>query len=89
MVESSKTKNASFPDKTVMSEVNVKANKMVSAKRTYHKDLAITTFFWKFCFGIRTTHKELIWCTNNPSVHNVLFVSAGVLFNSAFFCEYP
>ena len=29
-----------------------------------------TLFFWKFCFSWRTSYKELIWCTNNPNVHN-------------------
>ena len=32
--------------------------------------LPVTTFFfWKFCFSLRTSHKELIWCTNYPNVH--------------------
>ena len=28
-----------------------------------------TLFFWKFCFCLRTSCKELIWCTNYPNVH--------------------
>ena len=28
-----------------------------------------TSFFWKFCFSLRTSYKELIWCTNDPNAH--------------------
>ena len=32
--------------------------------------LPVTTLlFWKFCFGLRTSYKELTWCTNYPNVH--------------------
>ena len=32
--------------------------------------LPVTTiFFWKFCFSLRTSYKELICCTNNPNTH--------------------
>ena len=37
LAESTKTGNASFPYKTVISEVNVKTNRMMSTKWTYHK----------------------------------------------------
>ena len=30
---------------------------------------ANTLFFWKFCFILRTSYKEFIWCTNNPNAH--------------------
>ena len=31
--------------------------------------LPVTTlFFWKFCFSLRISYKELIWCTNNPNI---------------------
>ena len=26
-------------------------------------------FFCNFCFSLRTSHKELIQCTNDPNVH--------------------
>ena len=32
-----------------------------------------TSFFWKFCFSLRTFCKELIWCTSNPNVHIHIF----------------
>ena len=38
LVESTKIGNAIFPYKTALSEANVKANKMGSAKWTYHKE---------------------------------------------------
>ena len=28
-----------------------------------------TLFFWKFCFSLRTSYKEFIWCTNDPNDH--------------------
>ena len=28
-----------------------------------------TLFFWKFCFSLRTSSKELIWCSNEPNAH--------------------
>ena len=32
--------------------------------------LPVTTlYFWKFCFSLRTSYKEMIWCTNNPNPH--------------------
>ena len=37
LVEATKTENASFPFKTALSEANVKTNKMVTTKWTYHK----------------------------------------------------
>ena len=37
LVEITNIENASFPFKTAMSEANVKANRMMSTKWTYHK----------------------------------------------------
>ena len=68
LVESTKIKNASFPYKTAISEANVKTNRMVSSKWTYHKGRSFASnyfIFWKFCFSLRTSYKELIWCTND------------------------
>ena len=33
-----------------------------------------TLFFQKFCFSLRISYKELIWCTNHPNVHIHTFV---------------
>ena len=38
LVESTKIENASFPYGTTISEGNIKTNRMVSAKWTYHKE---------------------------------------------------
>ena len=38
LVKSTKIENASFPYKTTISEPNVKTNRMVIIKRTYHKE---------------------------------------------------
>ena len=29
----------------------------------------LLSYFFKFCFSLRTFHKESIWCTNNPNAH--------------------
>ena len=63
LVESTMIESATFPYKTVLSEANVKTNRMGSTKWTYHKErtFASTYFiFSKFCFRLRTSHKELI-----------------------------
>ena len=48
LVESIKIENASFPYKTAISEANVKTNRMVTTKWTYHKErsFAINCFFF-------------------------------------------
>ena len=38
LLENTKIEDASFPYKTTISEANVKKNRMVSAKWTYHKE---------------------------------------------------
>ena len=47
--------------------------------------LTVTTLcFWKFCFSLRTSYKELIWCANYQNVHIYTFCKAGVLFEGTF-----
>ena len=73
LVESTKIENASFLYKTAISEANVKTNRTVSTKWTYHKEGSFTSnyfiFFWKYCFRLRTFSKELTWCTNHLNAH--------------------
>ena len=38
LVETTKVENTSFPFKTVLSEANVKTNRMAITKLTYHKE---------------------------------------------------
>ena len=60
---STKIENATLIYKTALSEANAKANRMTNTKWTYHKERSFTSncFFWKFCFTLRTSYKELIW----------------------------
>ena len=48
LVESAKFENSSFPYKIAMSEANVKANRMVSRKQTYHKEQGFTSNYFIF-----------------------------------------
>ena len=71
LVESTKFKNASFRCKTAIPETNVKTNRMLSIKWTYHKEQSFASnyFFFKFYFSLRTSYKKLIWCTKDPNAH--------------------
>ena len=70
LVESNKIENAIFLYKTALSSAIVKTNGIVTTKWNKNGDLLVTTlFFWKFSFSIRTSYKELIWCSNYPNVH--------------------
>ena len=53
--------------------------------------LLVTAFFWKFCFNLRTSYKELIWCTNDPNAHAPTFCVGALEFYLAvlFLSEYP
>ena len=48
LVESTKIENASFPYKTVVSEANVKTNKMVTTKWTYQKERSFASNYFIF-----------------------------------------
>ena len=65
LIESTKIENASFSHKTAMLEANVKTNRVVSTNWVNHKERSnYLFFFWKFCFSLRTSYKELFWCTD-------------------------
>ena len=53
--------------------------------------LSVTTsLFWKFCFILRTSFKELIWCTNWPNAHIRTFcMRCSLIWRCLFYCEYP
>ena len=78
LVESTKTENASLPYKTAISETNVKTIIewwVQNGPITKNGVLPITTlFFWKFCFSLRTSYKELILCTNDLKAHIRTFI---------------
>ena len=48
LVERNKIENVSFPYKTVISEANVKTNRMVSTKWTYHKERSFACNYFIF-----------------------------------------
>ena len=72
LVEIIKIEHASFPYKTATLEANITTNRIVSTNWT--RILLVTTLlFWKFCFSLLTSYKELFWCTNYPSVRSHAF----------------
>ena len=48
LVESNKIENASFPYETAISEANVKTNRMVTIKWTYHKERSFASNYFSF-----------------------------------------
>ena len=51
-----KIRKASFPYKTALSEADVKTNRMVSTKLTFHKELSFASnyfIFWKILFWFK------------------------------------
>ena len=48
LIESTEMENASFPYKTAISEANVKTNRMVSTKWTYHKERSLAGNYFIF-----------------------------------------
>ena len=81
LVENTKIENALFPYKTAISEVNVKTNKMVTTKWTYHKEWSFSSnnfIFFKTLFQFKSPlQRFVVRTTQMPKF--VLFVSAGVL----------
>ena len=87
LVESTKIENATFPNKIVLSETNVRQIEWRVQNGPAAKDgvsPVTTSFFWNFCFSLRTSYKELTWCMPNQMSIFILFVSAWVLFEGAF-----
>ena len=88
LVETTKIENASYPYKTAISESSVKTNRMVTTKWTYHEERSFASnylFFWKFCFSLRTSYKELICCTNNPNIRICSFCKRSTFILWCFF----
>ena len=66
------TETTTFSYKTALSKT--KAIQKVwggwNAPITKNGVLPITTlFFWKFCFSLRNSYKDLTWCINYPYAH--------------------
>ena len=78
LVESTKIENASFPYKTTISEANAMLRQIdwwvQIGPITKNRILPVTTlFFGKFSFNLRTSNKQLIWCTSDLIVHITIF----------------
>ena len=71
LVETTKIENTSFPFKTALSEIKVKA--------------VITLFFRNIFASFRTSWKKLIWCTKDPDVHIRIFRKRWSLILGCFF----
>ena len=84
-LETNFIKNTNLFQKTEQNESWT--NRMGSTKRTYHKKRFLASnyfFFRKFCFRLRTSHKELIWCFSHPNVHIQTFQKHWSFFEGAF-----
>ena len=79
LVRSTKIENATFSYKTAL--------RVQNRPITKNGVLPVTIlFFRKFCFGMKTSYKKLIWWTNPPNDQIfILFASVGVSFEGAFF----
>ena len=88
LVESTKIENSPFWYKSVISEANVKTNRMVSTKWTYHKEWSFAVkliyFFENFVSVLKSVIKSWFDVTITEMSIFLLFVSAGVLFDGAF-----
>ena len=87
LVESKKIEKTAFRYKTAPSETNVKKNKLGVQKGpiTKNKVLSVTnSIFWKFCFSITTSYKELILFITSQMPTFLLFVGIWVLFKGVF-----
>ena len=84
LVGSTKTENASFPYKTAISEANVTTNRMVSTKWTYHKEWSLVSNYFIFLKILFQFKSYFDGPTTQMSIF-LLFVSAGHLYEGAFF----
>ena len=67
-----KIENASFLKKTVILEVNVKTNRMVNTKWTYHKERSFASnhfIFLKILLQFEDLYKNFVWCTHDWNAH--------------------
>ena len=87
LVESTKIENALFLYKTTVSEANVRTNRMMSTKWTYHKIRSVASNFFiflKILFQFKNLWKSWFDIPTTQITAFVLFVSGGVLFDGAF-----
>ena len=93
LVESTKIENASFPYKTAISEANVKTNRMVSTKWTYHKERSFASnyfIFSKILFQIMSLLQRVDLMYQRPKCSYYYFLRAPEFYLTGLFpCEYP
>ena len=71
-VESTNIASAKFPRKTACQKPMLRQTEWGVQNLPIAKNgvLPITTlYFWKICFNMRNSYKELIWCINYSDVH--------------------
>ena len=86
LVESTKIEYISFLYKIAMSETNFKTNRMGSTERTYHKERSIASnyfIFLKILFQFKNLFNSWFDVPTTQMSIFILFVNAGVLFESA------
>ena len=68
LVESANTENASFSyNAVILRQIDWRVRNGTITKNGV---LPVTALFlWKFCFSVKTSYKELIWCTNYLNIH--------------------
>ena len=68
---------------------STKINRIGSTKRTYRKEQIFASnylMFLKIYFILRTSYKELIWCTNFPNIFIHIFCKRCSFIWRCFFC---
>ena len=88
LVTSTKIENAAFLYKTVLSEANVKTNRMRNTKRNYHKEQRFASNYFiclKIQFQFKNIFQRVDLMHQLAKCPNALFVNAGVLFDCALF----
>ena len=93
LVESTKIENASFPYKSAISEANVKTNRMVTTKWTYHKERSFASnyfIFLKILFQFKNFLHWLDLMYQQPKYPYSYFLQALEFYLTVLFpCEYP
>ena len=64
-----KIENTSCPFKTVLSEANLKTNRMVTTKWTYHKEWSFATSLFGKSVSVLEPLTDFIGCTNASNTH--------------------
>ena len=81
-----KVENALFLYKTAIPEANVKTNRMVNAKWTYHKERNFASNYFIYWKKLYFSYKEFIWCINDPNAHISTFCKR---WSSIWQCVFP